>query len=572
MESESLSELSWSQLVQRLRTLEDRNAEEERVVHDLHVHQVELEMQNRELREAQQRLEASRARYAELYDQAPIGYLTLDESATIVEINLTGALLLGRERENLIGAPFVATAGVRNPGAFFAHLRECASGRASTADIEIATPKGPLAVQLTTKANIGAGGRVHGCRMSMSDVTERRRSESEKLALLENERRARAEADTANQMKDQFLGIVSHELRTPLNAILGWTQILGARSGEPDLFPRGLAVMQRNGELLARIVDDILDVSRIVSGKLRIVMKKIALDETVTSALEQARAAAESKRITMRSNIAPNCKVTGDAQRLQQVVSNLLSNAIKFTKDEGHVDVTLERNGNGFRITVRDDGCGIDPGDLPHVFEHFRQSDSSTTRTHAGLGLGLAIAHHIVEAHGGTIEGESYGRGRGATFTVTLPSRPYSIPPSGTDAAGAAVRSEAREQGSVAGIRVLWVDDEKDGLEVAALMLGTLGAEVRTATSVDEAIGTLSSFMPDVIVSDIAMPDQDGYDLIRHVRALPPPASELPAIAVTAYARADDADRAVRAGFTCHLAKPVDAEVLADVISTLVPS
>jgi PAS domain S-box-containing protein len=571
MDSASLRDLTWNELVQRLRALNDRNEEEDaaRLVHELHVHQVELEMQNRELREAQQRLELSRDRYAELYDRAPVGYATLDASAAILEINLTGAALLGRERENLIGLPFVASARVKSAGAFFAHVQECARGRSSVTDIEIETAKGQFVLQLTTTPNLAADGRFEGCRMTMNDVTERRRAEMEKQALLDSERRARAEADSANQMKDQFLAIVSHELRTPLNAILGWTQILDGRTGDQELLARGLSVMHRNGEALARIVDDVLDVSRIVSGKLRVEMKRANLEEIVRVVIEQARTAADDKRITLRASIAPDCGVSADAQRMQQVVSNLLWNAIKFTSEGGTIEVTLERREGGFRLTVRDDGCGIDGADLPHIFEHFRQADSSTTRSHSGLGLGLAIARHIVEAHGGKIEGRSEGRGQGATFTVDLPGRAISGPPPPRQRPFGA--HALRAGSSVTGTRVLCVDDEHEALELAALMLGTLGAEVRTAASVDEAIDLLPSFTPDVIVSDLAMPDRDGYDLIEYVRGLQPPASEIPAIALSAYASANEVDRALRAGFTRHVAKPVDAEVLASIISALVP-
>jgi CheY-like chemotaxis protein len=298
-------------------------------------------------------------------------------------------------------------------------------------------------------------------------------------------------------------------------------------------------------------------------------MKKANLEEIVRGVLEQARTAVDAKRITLRASIAPDCGVSADAQRMQQVVSNVLWNAIKFTGEGGSVDVTLERRDGAFRLTVSDNGCGIEGADLPHIFEHFRQADSSTTRSHSGLGLGLAIARHIVEAHGGKIEARSEGRGQGATFTVDLPGRPFSGPPPPRQRPLGA--HALRAQGSVTGTRVLCVDDEHDALELAALMLGSLGAEVRTARSVDEAIDLLPSFTPDVIVSDLAMPERDGFDLIQYVRALQPPASEIPAIALTAYASAYDVDRALRAGFTRHVAKPVDAEELASIISALVP-
>jgi PAS domain S-box-containing protein len=562
-----LEELSWEELVDRLRALQERAAATDtgqnaaRLVHELHVHQIELEMQNRELREAQQRIELSRARYAELYDRAPVGYVTMDPKGVILEINLTAAALFGREREQLVGLPFIAAANIMNPPAFFAHLRECAVNEKTARDVELEASRGKRVLRLTTTPNIAGGRQVVGFRTMIADVSEHRRAEADR-AQLEDERHARAEADAANRMKDQFLGIVSHELRSPLSAILGWANLMSARSSEPELLVRGLQVMRRNGQALARIVDDILDVSRIVSGKLHIELKKTDAHEVVQTALELARAAARKKNIELRESIQRNSLVVGDAVRLQQVVSNLLSNALKFTRDGGHVEVSLGRHDGNVRLTVRDDGVGIDAADLPHVFEHFRQADSSATRSHAGLGLGLAIARHIVEAHGGTIEAHSDGRGRGALFTVDLPTRvasTSSAPPP---------RHAPRP---IAGIKVLYVDDEPDALELAALTLGAQGAEVRTASSVDAAIELLSSFTPDVVVSDIAMPDLDGYDFIRRLREMPLPWSDIPAVALTAYARATDAERALRAGFTRHLAKPVEPDALAGVISTIVP-
>ncbi len=369
----------------------------------------------------------------------------------------------------------------------------------------------------------------------------------------------------ANRMKDEFLAIVSHELRTPLSALMGWCQILVSRADEPGLVARGLQAMRRNGEALRRLVDDILDVSRIITGKLKVDLQRTELEQVVRASLELARPAAESKGVRLEASFAQDCVVLGDAQRLQQVVHNLLSNAVKFTAPNGRVEVVLERRGGEASLTVRDDGCGILPGDLPHVFDRFRQGDCSSTRNQSGLGLGLAIARHIVEAHGGRIAAWSDGYGRGSTFSVDLPAKPLSIPPMPP------VRPRVDGCGeSLVGRHLLFVDDEPDALEFLALALGALGAKVRTATSVDEAMALLGSFAPDAIVSDIVMPRRDGYDLIRGIRSLPPPLCLIPTIALTAQARAADASRALRAGFARHLAKPVDSDVLAYVIATLV--
>jgi PAS domain S-box-containing protein len=566
----SLRDLSWQELVDRLHKLQQRpdssptERDAQTLAHELRVHQVELEMQNRELREAQQRLEFSRARYADLYDRAPVGYATLDPHGTILEINLTGAALMGRERDRLVGVPFAIVARVHDKSLFYAHLDWAKHRGAATGDIDVVIASaGNRILQLTSKPIMGTKNELTGFRTTMIDVTELRLAEADR-ALLAVERRARAEADSANQMKDQFLGIVSHELRTPLNAIVGWTNILWARTADAELVARGLSVLQRNGQALARIVGDILDVSRIVNGKLDILQKKMDLVGVVQGAIDDAKAPAQTKHITMTQNLVQHCRVMGDEMRLQQVVYNLLSNALKFTPEGGHIDVTLEGEEERARLVVRDDGCGIDESDLPCVFEHFRQADSSTTRVHGGLGLGLAIARHIVQAHGGTIEAKSEGRGHGATLTVLLPRRPMSStsppPPS------------VPSRRSIAGVRVLYVDDEVDALELMDLTLSSLGAIVRTARSVDVAIHTLSRFIPDVIVSDIAMPGRDGYDFVRQVRNMPVPLSDVPAIALSAYARADDAERALRAGFTRHLAKPLELEKMAEAIAGLVPS
>jgi len=429
----SFSDLSWGELAERLEGLRRERrwtSEAEGVLHELHVHQIELEIQNRELRESQSRVEASRARYAELYDQAPVGYLTLDIQGVITEANLTAATLLGHRRALLAGKPFTAAADLRDVTPFHSHLRACLRSRGKmTVELETTAAQGAsLVLQLATVAVVSDDGEVLCYRMTIADLTEQRRAQREK-GQLELEKRARVEADEANRMKDQFLGIVSHELRSPIHVILAWTQVIHSRLGDREVVGRGLQVMQRNGRLLARIVDDILDVSRIVSGKLYVAMVKMDFADVVHAAVEAARADARAKSIELHESIGGDCALRGDAVRLQQVVDNLLSNAIKFGKTGGHVWMTLAREPQAIRLTVRDDGCGIDQADLPHVFESFRQADSSTTRCHAGLGLGLAIAKHIVQAHGGAIRAKSEGTDRGMQMEVDLPPDVFSTPP-----------------------------------------------------------------------------------------------------------------------------------------------
>jgi PAS domain S-box-containing protein len=560
------AELSWKELAERLRELEakagatsgDEN-DPSRLLHELQVHQVELEMQNHELRDAQMRLESSRARYAELFDRAPIGYATLDPNGVIMEINLTAATLLRRPPELLRGLPFGTAAQARDRMAFFTLLRKSSAERGQpSGDFVVDAGGVAITLQITASADVGHSGERRGYFVTMTDVTEARRAEAEHVAL-EGERRARAEADAANLMKDRFLGMVSHEIRTPLNAILGWTQILLAQE---DLFAqvrRGLGVMQRNARGLARIVDDILDVSRIATGKLRIEKKRADLEAVTQAALEAARTAAEAKRIELRVALEANCLVEGDAGRLEQVATNLLSNAIKFTSEGGTIDVRLAAGGADVTLVVRDNGRGIAGTDLPHVFENFRQGDDSSTRTTGGLGLGLAIARHIVEAHGGTILAESAGRGHGAVFTVTLPRGEV----------GESVATGEPESGSIAGTKVLYVDDSADALETVRLTLERKGVVVRTAGSADEALPLVTEFGPHVVLTDLAMPDRDGYELLAAVRQLPEPSRNVPVVAVSAHARPEDRSRISFAGFDAHVPKPVDARSLVTTIATL---
>jgi hypothetical protein len=536
---------------------------------ELEIHQLELEMQNRELREAQSALESSRAHYAELYDGAPIGYLTLDRHGWILQTNLTAAAILGRDRDELLGAPFASAASLRDPTPFFAHLREAArSDRPVTDELESAARDGNLLLQATTRvaARVPPKERQE-FRMTLLDVTERRVAEMEHAAL-DKERRARAEADAANHMKDQFIGMVSHELRTPLNAVLGWAQILSSTERDPRLLERGLALMLRNGKSMARLVDDILDVSRMASGKLRFDMKRVAMDGVVRNAIEDLRAQNTGRLVSIREDLSPSCGAHGDAERLEQVVRNLLSNALKFSEEGSEVRVSLEREEDSVKLVVSDTGHGIDKADLPRVFDRFRQGEDSTVRPYRGLGLGLAIARYIVEAHEGTIEAYSEGRGLGAVFTVRLPhQKPGSQPPArefGPDSSHAPVQS-------VAGLAIVCVDDDEAGLELLEVALRSRGAAVRTARSVDDAMSIIPTLQPDVIVTDMAMAKRDGYDLLASVRAVSSLVAKTPVIAVTAFARHADEQQVHHAGFAGHLTKPIDIEAMVAAICRAAP-
>ena len=378
-------------------------------------------------------------------------------------------------------------------------------------------------------------------------------------------------SEQANRAKDEFLGVVSHELRTPLNAILGWSQLLrGDKVVNSTILTKGLAVIERNSRAQVKLIEDILDVSRIISGKLRLELRPIDLDGVLRAAVEVIRPAADAKGVTLRIGGSSNALVQGDPDRLQQVLWNLLSNAVKFTPAGGHVDAAIERVGRNLRVVVTDSGKGIEPDFLPYVFERFRQADSSTTRRHGGLGLGLAIVRHVVELHGGSVRAASAGLDRGSTFMIKLPIHVGGG--EGADREPSVRVMPDTEPGVMArldGIRVLVVDDELDAREVLSTILTAAGAEVELAASAYEALESLASFAPDVLVSDVGMPGDDGYALIRQVRGGVSRFSRVPALALTAYASPEDARRAVLAGFDTHLSKPVEPAMLTAVVSRL---
>ena len=404
---------------------------------------------------------------------------------------------------------------------------------------------------------------------------ERQRIQEALQHSLASEQRARAEAQRANRMKDEFLTMLSHELRTPLNAILGWSQILtGQGAVTTEHLQRGLETIERNARAQVHLIEDLLDVSRITEGKLRLDVKPVALAEVVEAAMASLRPAAEAKRITVQTLLdRGNDHVTGDPARLQQVAWNLLSNAVKFTPKGGRIQVALELVKSHVVLSVSDNGEGIAPEFLPHVFDRFRQGDQTTTRAFGGLGLGLSIVKHLVELHGGTVRAASEGRGQGTTFVVQLPLRLSRQPESGH---GAEPRQEesAYPVGilgtNLDGITVLYIDDEPDARELARRVLSDHGARVVTSESAASARASIGEYRPDVIVADIGMPEEDGYSLIRAIRALPSErGGSTPAAALTALARPEDRRRALLAGFQTHVAKPVDVVELVAVVASL---
>jgi signal transduction histidine kinase len=392
--------------------------------------------------------------------------------------------------------------------------------------------------------------------------------------LLDREQRARAAAEAASRAKDEFLAVLSHELRTPLNAVYGWAHILrsGGLSGEAAT--RALDVIMRNANAQVQLIDDMLDVSRIVTGKMRLDVRPVDLKAVVDAAIDAVRPAADAKELRLQAVLDPQpFAVTGDPDRLQQVIWNLLINAVKFTPRGGRIQVHLQQRDSHVEIVVSDTGQGIAPTVLPHVFERFQQGDSTSTRRHTGLGLGLALVRHLVELHGGTVEAFSDGEGRGATFTIKLPIAIAR----GSDA-GQARPARGRPHGAMPptpgaalrGVRVLVVDDDRDGIEMVATMLINAGAAVRTCGSAAEGLEAMRSWRPDVLISDIEMPGEDGYSFIRRVRALDDGAfARTPVVALTAYGRVEDRLRTLSAGFSMHVPKPVDPAELSIVVASL---
>ncbi|MBD0372762.1 MAG: response regulator [Pyrinomonadaceae bacterium] len=403
----------------------------------------------------------------------------------------------------------------------------------------------------------------------------------EREQLLVREQTARAEAESANRLKDEFLATVSHELRTPLTAILGWSHMLRHRRMDEAATARAIQTIERNAKAQAQLVEDILDVSRVITGTLRLNVGQVDAASIINAAIDSVQLAADSKGIQLEVTLDPKARhLQGDVNRLQQVVWNLLSNAIKFTPAGGLVRVRLERTNTYVQIKVSDTGQGIKPEFLPHVFDRFRQADGSTTRRHGGLGLGLAIVRHLVELHGGTVMAESAGEGLGATFIIRLPlvvDKERNAQVAGREKPWTNHERSARLNPlpSLEGVRVLVVDDDSDTLNLLSVMLTEYKANVQATSSAAEALEVIKWFKPDVLISDLAMPYEDGYSLIQKVRALEAEAGydkRAQAIALTAYARVEDRMRALSEGFNIFVPKPVEPNELITAIASLAES
>jgi PAS domain S-box-containing protein len=523
-------------------------------------------------KQAEEVLRESEKRFRSIFNQQFQFMAILSPEGVLLDVNELPLRAAGITREQVLNRPFWEAPwweGLPEMQAGWPRRLESAA-RSDSPVFSVDSYQaadGTRVAEASITAVKDSGGRVEFFIVQASDITERKRAEEEREVLLR-------EAQEANRLKDEFLATLSHELRTPLTAILGWANLMRGGQLAAETAAKALETIERSARSQAQLIDDLLDVSRIVTGNLRIDVVPVSPHSFIDPAVESVRPAAEAKGVRLRKVIDPGVGIVmGDPARLQQVVWNLLSNAVKFTPRGGSVEVRLEHADSHVEIAVADTGAGIDAGFLPHVFERFRQADQRTTRQQGGLGLGLAIVRHLVELHGGTVRADSGGEGAGATFTVTLPlaaqprrreaeERPH---PAARDTLPAHDCPERLD-----GLRVLVVDDEQDARELLAAGLGQCGAEVVTASSAPEALGALAGGKFDALISDIGMPGEDGYELIRRVRALPADAGGgIPAVALTAYARTEDRLSAMRAGFEMHVSKPVELRELIVVIANL---
>jgi PAS domain S-box-containing protein len=506
------------------------------------------------------------------------GLYALDREGRLTYMNAAAERMLGWRESELLGGfthdviHFQRADGTPIPATECALLGVMQSGTSVRVEEDVFTRRNGSTFPVSyTSSPIVTGGRVVGAVLAFHDISDRREEERKRLSLLAREQEARVDAEAANRLKDEFMATLSHELRTPLNAIIGWAHLLRTGTLDEATAGRALETIDRNAKAQNQLINDVLDVSRIITGKLHLALQPVDPGAVVEAALDTVRPAAEARQIQMESSLEPDTgTVSADPDRLQQVVSNLLSNAIKFTPKGGRVQVRLRRVDTHAVIVVEDSGPGISPDFLPHVFERFRQGDASTTRSHVGLGLGLAIVRHLVDLHGGTVEASSPGEGQGSTFKVHLPLISARRPEDRAGPSANEAPAAGAEAAQLSGLRILLVDDDTAGREAMATVLQSRGAEVIAASSSEEALEAMGREHPDVLLSDIEMPGEDGHSLIRKVRALPPDrGGDIPAAALTAYARGEDRQKALLAGYQVHVAKPVQPDELTAVIAEL---
>jgi PAS domain S-box-containing protein len=557
-------------------------------------------LQRQPLRESEEKARTLSRREDDDQAQAYLASIVESSDDAIISKTLDGVIrswnsgarrIFGYEADEIIGKPVLVLLppDCQNEEAGILGRLEAGERIDHYESVRVAKDGRKIDVSLTISPVKDSQGRIIGASKVARDITQRKKAERdlqaakdaaeaanrEKDELLRSERAARETAEAASRIKDEFLATLSHELRTPLNAILGWSQIL-SNDPSPGDVAEGTRIIERNARVQTQIIEDLLDMSRIVSGKIRLDIQRLDPAAIVRAAVETVQPAADAKGIRLHALLDSIAgPVSGDPNRLQQVFWNLLTNAVKFTPKGGRVQVLMERVNSHIEVSVIDTGEGIRPEFLPHVFDRFRQADASTTREHGGLGLGLAIVKQLVELHGGSVRVKSGGVGLGTTFVVVLPvtiihpehepDRPRRHPGAGSTP----ILDDSCVQ--IKGLRILVVDDEADARLLVKRLLEDCKATVITASSAQEALGLLKSHRPDVLVSDIGMPNEDGYTFIHRVRALSPAeGGETPAIALTAYARSEDRMKAVLAGFEQHVVKPVEPAELIAMIASLV--
>ena len=529
------------------------------------------------IRDITERKRAEEAKFflASIVESSEDSIISVDFDGTITTWNKGAERLYGYPADEALGKPMTMLTLPRDLEEVLTHIDKIRRGEAvepfETERVQKDGQHMYLAVVMSPVKN--AAGRIIGISTIARDITERRRAEAEREQLLARARAAQKAAERANRMKDEFLATLSHELRTPLTAIVGWSEMLANPKLDPTTFQQAVEVIRRNARMQVKMIEDLLDISRIVTGKLQLSVRPVDLGTIIIAAVEGLRPAADAKeiRLDLQLDSAP-WQVSGDPDRLQQVAWNLVSNAVKFTPRGGRVQVRLERVESQVEVSVSDTGRGIAPEFLPHVFDRFRQADATTTRGHGGLGLGLAIVRQLVELHGGTVRADSAGESLGATFTVSLPlaavrgatddaerAHPQAIKPSEFDCPP-----------QLEGLRVLVVDDEADTRELLQSVIERCGARVRTANSAAAALEAMAEEVFDVLIIDIGMPEEDGYALIAKVRALDEErGGRIPAAALTAYAGEEDRIRALRSGFQMHVPKPISPSELVAVVANL---
>jgi PAS domain S-box-containing protein len=569
-------------------------------IEELRVAEEELRQQNEELLASRSELELQHQRYRDFFEFAPDGYLVTDKDGKILEANLASTRRLGLDQRFLLNKPlvsFIAETDRHTLRNKLNHLSQSASGRVEELSIRISPRTGkPYDAELRVAVSPADKGNPTRLRWLVRDITGRKRVEEQiralnveleervqrrtaeleranalKDELLEREQRARAEAEKASRVKDEFLAICSHELRAPLSATQGWAEMLSRGGLDQATTQRAFETILRNIRAQTQIVGDLLDASRVIAGKLQLQPTAVDLVSVIEAATEVVRADAQAKGVTLNSTLNSEVGlVFGDAGRLQQIVWNLLSNAVKFTPTGGRVTVQLTGKDGRATIVVQDTGIGIKPEFLPHVFELFRQADSSTTRSFGGLGLGLAIVSHLTKSHGGEVTVESEGEGRGTAFTVSLPLMKASAKLQRSEDVSVERGPVVEGATSLEGLRVLLVDDDQDSRGMLKTALSAYGAELKACSSTTEALETLKEWRPDVIVSDIGMPDEDGYDLIHKVRDLSAEGGgTIPALALTGYASLEDKKRSLDAGYQTHMSKPVEIAKLVSTVANL---